>query len=112
MGKARALKLGIIKGASRVVTSALPQTWKCPICKLQFKAFDVAVESKQTGKPAEEIVGNHIVGCIARLKGAAQCPDCGKTVKGKDFKEHMETIHPLDKVQDTIYDSEKRSDKW
>jgi rubredoxin len=95
LGKARALKLGIVKGVATVAKVALPQTFKCPICKFEMKAYDVAVEAKETGKSAEEIVGKHIMGCIGSLKGSAQCPDCGKNVRGKDFEEHMKKEHPI-----------------
>jgi rubredoxin len=112
MGKMKALKLGITKGIAHTASVVLPKIWHCPICKMEFKAFDIAVQSKELGVSPEQIIGEHITGCIARLKGAAQCPDCGKTVKGKDFKEHMEKTHPLDKIQDSIHESEKRSEKW
>ena len=95
MGKASALRRGIMKGIEHVAKITLPQNFSCPICKFQFNAYDVALQSKTEGFSAEQIVGQHIVQCIGSLKGSAQCPDCGKSVKGKDFKEHMDTIHPI-----------------
>ena len=97
MGKARALRLGITKGLSRTASLVLPKSFSCPVCKFQFNAYDVALRSKTEGISAEEIVAGHIMGCIAQLKGQAQCPDCGKSVKGKDFKEHMDKEHPIEK---------------
>jgi len=99
LGRARALKLGITKGLSRTAQVVLPKAYKCPVCKYEFKAFDVAVESKNTGKSAELIVAGHVIQCIGRLGGQAQCPDCGKSVKGKDFKEHMDINHPMKNEQ-------------
>ncbi len=95
MGKARALKLGITKGIASVATVVLPKSFKCPVCKFQFNAYDVALQSKTEGILAEQIVAGHVIQCIGSLKGSAQCPDCGQMIKGKDFKEHMETVHPI-----------------
>ena|SRR5713101_1390929 len=95
MGKAKALRLGIMKGIQHTASVVLPKTFSCPVCKYQFKAFDVAVEAKEKNISAEEIVAGHIMGCIGSLKGQAQCPDCGQMIKGKDFKEHMDREHPI-----------------
>jgi endogenous inhibitor of DNA gyrase (YacG/DUF329 family) len=97
LGRAKALRLGIVKGVKRTVSVVLPKTWKCPICKYEFKAYDVAVESKESGKSPEEIVAGHIMICIGSLRGQAPCPDCGKMVKGKEFEVHMKTLHPIQK---------------
>src|SRR5712691_8274284 len=67
MGKARALKLGIVKGVATIAKVVLPDTYKCPVCKYIFTAYDVALEAKTTGKSAEEIVAGHIKDCIARV---------------------------------------------
>jgi uncharacterized protein (DUF2225 family) len=96
LGKTSALRRGIVKGIQHTASVVLPKTFRCPVCKYEFKAYDVAVESKESGKSPEELVAGHILGCIGSLTGQAQCPDCGKMVKAKDFKEHMDTKHPID----------------
>ncbi len=100
MGKARALKLGIIAGVEHVAKVALPSTWKCPICKYQFNAYDVAVEAKETGRSAEEIVAEHIKSCISsRFPGSkSECWECkrkGKTtmLKISELDAHIEKEH-------------------
>ncbi len=96
MGRARALKLGITKGIQTVARVTLPQTMKCPICKYQFTAYEVAVEAKSTGISAEEIVGSHIEQCIrARFPGKkSQCFFCHKDFTIDELREHVEKEHP------------------
>ena len=95
MGKAKALRLGIQKGLQHTASLVLPKSFHCPVCKFQFNAYDVALQSKTEGISAEEIVAGHVIQCIGSLKGQAQCPDCGQMIKGKDFKEHMDKNHPI-----------------
>lgn len=97
MGKARALRLGITKGVAKVGMAVLPTTYKCPLCKYQFNAYDVALEAKNTGVSAEEIIGEHILQCIKAFmpERLNSCPDCGEKIKGKDFADHMHSRHPV-----------------
>ncbi len=94
MGRAKALRLGIVKGLQHTAAKVLPKEWKCPICKYQFNAYDVAVESKETGISPEEIVAGHIKSCI-RIRFPNQkskCYDCSKQGKTTTL-----TISELDK---------------
>ena len=100
MGKAKALKLGIIKGVQHVAAVVLPDTYKCPVCKFQFTAYDVALEAKETGKSAEEIVAGHIKNCIAtrfpnQKSECLMCKERGKTTKLKisELDDHMAQCH-------------------
>lgn len=100
MGKAKALKLGIIKGVEHVAKAVLPQNYKCPICKFEFKAYDVTHEAKESGRSPEEIVAGHIKNCIAQRfpNQKSECQEChkvGKTTKLKMAKldDHLRTEH-------------------
>ena len=100
MGKAKALRLGIPKGVAHVATAVLPKSYKCPVCKYEFKAYDVALESKNTGISPEQIVAGHIKSCIQQRfpnqkSECLMCKEKGKTTKLtiRELDEHILQCH-------------------
>jgi hypothetical protein len=96
MGKASALRRGIVKGIAHTASVVLPKTYHCPICKLEFKAYDVAVEAKETGVSPDNIVAGHVLQCArARFPNMkSECWEChkiGKTKKltASELNEHL-----------------------
>jgi hypothetical protein len=53
VGKARALKLGIVKGVATVATKVVSNMpMKCPVCGLKFNLQALFVEEKAGGQQA------------------------------------------------------------
>jgi len=110
MGKARALRLGIVKGLKRSALAILPKTYKCPICKFQFNAYDVALEAKERNIDPETIVAGHIKSCIQsaypnQKSDCLMCKEEGRTTKLKisELDAHIAKEHSEEKeIEDAV----------
>ncbi len=95
MGKARALKLGIVKGIATVagaVAKNMPA--KCPFCKMKFNVHALLLDEKNTGIPAATVITSHIKNCIM-----IHAPDkkirhsCGEQISIGELDDHLKAKH-------------------
>ncbi len=95
MGKARALKLGIVKGISTVATKiASNMPLKCPVCGMKFNVQSLFLDEKNGGDPALQVVNDHIKMCIGRAApGKTIKHGCGQEISIEQLDEHLKTVH-------------------
>jgi len=108
LGKARALKLGIVKGVRHAASEVAKNvSWKCPVCKTKFNAYDLKKQAVEEGEEPETILARHVELCI-RSQFPGYKSACGICTGFKDpwrldksemkftmdeLQEHMRIVH-------------------
>jgi hypothetical protein len=111
LGKARALKLGIVKGVAKAGTAfASNMPLKCPVCHTKFNLQDLFIQEKNGGPKAIEAINDHMRMCIGRAApGKVIKHSCGEEISIEQLDDHLLAKHQFVRINGRMMSPDEKA---